>query len=137
MSPPQTTPWDCDGSQCHDECHLRHLDPIEKQIQQERQSAAQPSVVVTASRDMGKTASTWVYNAVRLLYRQAQEPCDSYWVRQLHQTEVQDRIANTIQQRGDDNTQQTRHVLIKTHEWTPYTTKAEFEAVAFADPCGG
>lgn len=31
-------------------------------------------VVSKASRDMSRTASTWAFNAVRLLFRQAKEP---------------------------------------------------------------
>lgn len=32
------------------------------------------SCLAKASRDMSRTASTWAFNAVRLLFRQAKEP---------------------------------------------------------------
>ena len=118
--------WDCNGGpHCHDECQLRHLDPIEKELRESTDKAtiSSPSVVVTASRDMGRTASTWVFNAVRLLYRQAKEPCDSYWVRQLSTNAIENRRAADNDQYG------AHHVLIKTHEWTPYMSKEEFENI--------
>lgn len=51
-----------------------------------------PRVVIAASRDMSRTASTWAYNAVRLLYRHAKEACDSYWMRQLSREKLEARM---------------------------------------------
>jgi len=120
-------PFDCHGrgckatgTRCHSECEGRHLDAIEK-TRFDRdfgfQYPREPSVVITASRDMGRTASTWVFNAVRLLYRQAKEACDSYWQRRLLPESLQERL------------QTGAHVLVKTHEWTGELSQAEFDRV--------
>jgi broad specificity phosphatase PhoE len=66
-----------------------------------------PHLIITASRDMGRSASTWVFNAVRLLFREARVACDSYWIRTLSKEKLQRRLENS-----------RAHVLIKTHEWT-------------------
>mmetsp|Transcript_116041 Transcript_116041/g.335113 ORF Transcript_116041/g.335113 Transcript_116041/m.335113 type:complete len:290 (+) Transcript_116041:46-915(+) len=111
---------DCGGALCHAECEGRHLDDVERTRSDPVsgfRSPARPSVVVAASRDMGRTASTWVFNAVRLLYRQARESCDSYWLRRLEPGKVQERLKTGA------------HLLIKTHEWTDQMSRQEFEAV--------
>ena len=68
-------------TQCNDyECEYRHLDVREQKIRrqhkpphQRQHSPNQPrNCIITASRDMGRTASTWLFNAVRLVHRQAQ-----------------------------------------------------------------
>eukprot|EP00440_Ansanella_granifera_P005678 gb/GFBE01006163.1/.p1 GENE.gb/GFBE01006163.1/~~gb/GFBE01006163.1/.p1 ORF type:complete len:217 (+),score=49.39 gb/GFBE01006163.1/:1-651(+) len=111
-------PLDCSGSRCHDECEARHLDPVER-MRFDKEAGfrypKQPTLVVTASRDMGRTASTWVFNAVRLLFRQGREACDSYWMRQLTQEKLERRMSTGA------------HVLVKTHEWTSEISEADFE----------
>merc|ERR1739845_252341 len=67
---------------------------------------------------MGRTASTWVFNAVRLLFRQGREACDSYWIRDLSKAKLEQRL------------QTGAHVVVKTHEWTDNISRAEFEQVA-------
>lgn len=121
-------PFDCQGrgskatgSRCHDECEGRHLDPIEQRRFAEGSGFRypdRPHVVITASRDMGRTASTWVFNATRLLFRQAKEPCDSYWMRCLDRSKIQHRLETGA------------HVVIKTHEWTGEMSKASFDEVS-------
>lgn len=120
-------PFDChgrgsevSGRGCHSECEARHLDDIERTRFEPGSGfryPRQPSVVIAASRDMGRTASTWVFNAIRLLYRQAQEACDSYWMRRLTPEKIQKRLETGA------------HVLIKTHEWTDSLRPAEFDRV--------
>lgn len=109
---------DCkDGLDCSNyECEFRHLDAIE----QTRDSNGgvfrypdKPKLIITASRDMGRTASTWVFNAVRLLYRQAREACDSYWIRDLSRPKLARRLLVGA------------HVLVKTHEWTTGSLSSE------------
>jgi transcription factor C subunit 7 len=80
-------------------------------------SSPSPNVIITASPDMGRSGSTWGFNAVRLLYRQAQSslPCDSYWIRQLSVSKLQHRLRH---RRG--------HVLIKTHEYSDYLSDNVF-----------
>ena len=70
---------------------------------------------------MGRTASTWVFNAVRLLYRQAQIKCDSYWIRQLTKEKLQQR-----REIAAVNGTPPAVVLIKTHEQYD-TCDIEFE----------
>ena len=106
------------GLECRDyECELRHLDVLEREILQvNNKKQQQQKLIVTASRDMGRTASTWVFNAVRLLCRQAHVQCDSYWIRCLSADKLRERM------------QAAAHVvLIKTHEWTDYLTQAQFD----------
>lgn len=112
---------DC-GRICHNpECEKRHLDEVER-TRWDREAGfrypRQPCVVITASRDMGRTASTWVFNAVRLLFRQGREACDSYWIRRLSQEKLARRLTTGA------------HVVVKTHEWTDNISPAEFERAA-------
>ena len=134
-----SSPLDCPaGLECSDfECEGRHLDEIEQQLHQRpptrplegSQAKQQPQVIVTASRDMGRSASTWLFNAVRLLYRQAAIAnhnddttplCDAYWIRQLTAPKIRERVQ--FAQKRDP----TSVVLIKTHEFTDYLSKTGF-----------
>ncbi|CAM9583079.1 unnamed protein product, partial [Heterosigma akashiwo] len=102
---------------CNAECEGRHLDELEvKRFQPEAGFSypSQPNLIVTASRDMGRSASTWVFNAVRLLHRQARVACDSYWIRTLSKEKLQQRL------------QSGASVVVKTHEWTGEVRPAEF-----------
>lgn len=124
VDPDCNGPYDCDGrgcratgEPCHSECGGRHLDTVERSRFSQASGfmyPRRPSLVVTASRDMGKTASTWVFNAVRLLFRQGREACDSYWVRRLTRRSLEQRMVTGA------------HVLVKTHEWTDEISEAQF-----------
>ena len=100
------------GGRCAEsECEHCHLDDVEetrfaRPTQYRVPKPERRALVITASRDMGRTASTWVFNAVRLLFRQAGEACDAYWVRQLSREKLFERLAG-----------RNAHVLVKTHEW--------------------
>ena len=110
--------FDCPrGANCENfECECRHHDEVEATLAQDESAIpSTPSVVVTASRDMGRTASTWVFNAVRLLYRQSRQACDSYWIRALSSEKLRQRR------------QRAGHVLVKTHEWTDAISAQAFE----------
>ena len=100
------------------ECEFRHLDLQEQQLRQNNQQPAivPPACIITASRDMGRTASTWVFNAVRLLHRQANMACDSYWIRQLTPQKIKQRLSAT-----------SSTTLIKTHEFTNYASIEQFQ----------
>lgn len=115
---------DCpSGLACNDyECEFRHLDAEEQQLRRTASEASHhtctyssrneaPKVIITASRDMGRSASTWVFNAVRLLLLHAGVFCDSYWIRDLTAEKIQERI-----QSATDN--HSSVILIKTHEYT-------------------
>ncbi|CAK0826773.1 unnamed protein product [Prorocentrum cordatum] len=119
--PPYQGPLDCRPDCRNPECEARHLDVVERQRWNPEAGfryPREPKLVVTASRDMGRTASTWVFNAVRLLFRQAHEACDSYWIRALSPQRLRQRMATGA------------HVLVKTHEWTDNITEEQFRAVA-------
>mmetsp|Transcript_799 Transcript_799/g.3210 ORF Transcript_799/g.3210 Transcript_799/m.3210 type:complete len:316 (+) Transcript_799:38-985(+) len=128
VDPNANGPLDCHGSgsevtgpRCHDECEARHLDVVERSRFVEGSGfryPRKPSIIIAASRDMGRTASTWVFNAVRLLFRQAHEACDSYWMRKLTREKLERRLDTGA------------HLLVKTHEWTPQVRRADFEALA-------
>eukprot|EP00928_Gymnodinium_smaydae_P067113 TRINITY_DN50048_c0_g1_i2.p1 TRINITY_DN50048_c0_g1~~TRINITY_DN50048_c0_g1_i2.p1 ORF type:complete len:268 (+),score=17.37 TRINITY_DN50048_c0_g1_i2:2-805(+) len=124
--PNGTGPLDCHGrgcqvtgTSCHNECECRHLDSIE----QSRFRTARfrypkkPALVITASRDGRGTASTWAFNAVRLLFRQAWEACDSYWIRVLTEEKLKRRKVTGA------------HVVVKTHEWTQHISREAFDAM--------
>mmetsp|Transcript_127034 Transcript_127034/g.219088 ORF Transcript_127034/g.219088 Transcript_127034/m.219088 type:complete len:248 (-) Transcript_127034:76-819(-) len=105
-------PLDCPRQRappfCHNaECEKRHLDEVEQtrwDPDTRFRYPSKPSLVIAASPDMGRTASTWVFNALRLLYRQAGEACDSYWIRSLSRDKLEKRLATGA------------NVLVKTHE---------------------
>lgn len=118
-------PYDCHGqgcevtgTHCHNECECRHLDNIERLRFSTRlfQYPRKPSLVITASPDGRGTASTWAFNAVRLLYRQARQACDSYWIRHLTVDKLKQRLRTGA------------HVVVKTHEWTGYAKQADFDS---------
>eukprot|EP00746_Dinoflagellata_sp_MGD_P137456 gnl/MRDRNA2_/MRDRNA2_71245_c0_seq1.p1 gnl/MRDRNA2_/MRDRNA2_71245_c0~~gnl/MRDRNA2_/MRDRNA2_71245_c0_seq1.p1 ORF type:complete len:221 (+),score=22.48 gnl/MRDRNA2_/MRDRNA2_71245_c0_seq1:134-796(+) len=126
LDPDGHGPFDCHGNGCeatgigcHSECECRHLDNIEKI----RFSAAgwhypsKPSLVICASRDGRGVASTWAFNAVRLLFRQAREAADSYWIRTLTKKKLQHRL------------QTGAHLVVKTHEWAPHISISDFEDI--------
>lgn len=96
---------DCTGGMCHAECEQRHLDSIEVTRDERWSWPEKPKVIICAGPE--RSGSTWLYNAVRLLYRQASTPCDSYWVRTLSEDKVQKRL------------EQGAHVCIKMHVWEP------------------
>ncbi|CAE7705379.1 unnamed protein product, partial [Symbiodinium necroappetens] len=115
VDPNGTGPLDCHGhgcaatgTGCHSECECRHLDAIERQRWDANAGfryPKRPSLVITASRDGQHCASTWAFNAVRLLFRQAKESCDSYWMRHVTREKLQRRLVTGA------------HVVVKTHEW--------------------
>ena len=83
------------------------------------QQQHQQKLIVTASPDMGRTASTWVFNAVRLLHRQAHVVCDSYWIRTLSKEKLSSRMQDaTILSSSGATARSSKqgHVLVKTHE---------------------
>ena len=107
---------DCDGSFCHAECELRHRDNIETSLRRDRdnpavQSHVQPyrhsNVVICAAPE--RSGSTWLYNAIRLLYRDFGMICDSYWIHALRKDKIEERLHEAERVGGI--------VLIKTHEW--------------------
>jgi len=110
------TGCDITGTHCHAECECRHLDNIER-LRFQGASFRYPvkqDLVLCTSPDGHGTASTWLFNAVRVLYRQAYEACDSYWIRRLSKQKLLSRLVSGA------------HVVIKTHEWTPHIKKEEF-----------
>lgn len=111
-------PQDC-RRDCHNpECERRHLDQIELSRFEKGSGfkyPRKPHLIITASPDMGGTASTWVFNAVRLLHRRAREACDSYWMRVLAKDKLRERLTTGA------------NVLVKTHEWTDHMTKSKFD----------
>jgi len=105
--------FDCYGSYCHEECELRHLDEIETSIR--RRNSAVPSVhpsnhsnlIICAAPE--RSGSTWLYNAIRLLYRDCGMICDSYWIHALRKDAIEARLREAERVGGI--------VLVKTHEW--------------------
>mmetsp|Transcript_37977 Transcript_37977/g.80418 ORF Transcript_37977/g.80418 Transcript_37977/m.80418 type:complete len:339 (+) Transcript_37977:82-1098(+) len=120
-------PFDCHGNgsvvtgrRCHSECEARHLDEAESKRFEDGTGfmyPEKPRIIIAASRDMSRTASTWAYNAIRLLYRQAKVACDSYWIRTLTKEKLEKRLETGA------------NVLIKTHEWTDMTRPEKFEKI--------
>lgn len=120
------SPLDCkEGLHCtNSECEWRHLDVVEQQGR--FRSPDKPLLIIAASPDMGRTASTWVFNAVRLLFQKAEIACDSYWMRVLSREKLVDRCQPqpTTKSCGGER---RPHVLVKTHEWTNTVSTQYFE----------
>lgn len=110
---PDISTMDCNGTNCHAECELRHLDDVEKVIRC-RPFSGKPEcshLILCAAPE--RSGSTWLYNAVRLLCRDADIVCDSYWIHTLTPSKIQQRLDHLcagVERRGGI-------VLIKTHEW--------------------
>eukprot|EP00927_Polykrikos_kofoidii_P028640 TRINITY_DN24958_c0_g1_i1.p1 TRINITY_DN24958_c0_g1~~TRINITY_DN24958_c0_g1_i1.p1 ORF type:complete len:446 (+),score=34.97 TRINITY_DN24958_c0_g1_i1:227-1564(+) len=111
-------PLDCHGTgceettlPCHDECECRHLDHIERQrFWGSAGGWCWPRQgLLTIIAGIQRSGSTWLFNAVRLLYRQARVACDSYWLRILTEGKLERRL------------QTGAHVVVKTHDhWNWY-----------------
>lgn len=95
---------DCTAASCHQECERRHLDPRECQRVAWSQLSG-TSLVVCAGPE--RSGSTWLYNAVRLLHLAAKKPCDSYWLAEISEEKLRERL----------DVQPPCVVCIKTHEW--------------------
>lgn len=65
-------------------------------------------VKTTTSKGPERSGSTWLFNAVRLLLKNAHIPYDPYWITNLDQQKIQQRRQYA----------QDRHVVIKTHYWS-------------------
>eukprot|EP00405_Crypthecodinium_cohnii_P037938 CAMPEP_0206548090 /NCGR_PEP_ID=MMETSP0325_2-20121206/13680_1 /ASSEMBLY_ACC=CAM_ASM_000347 /TAXON_ID=2866 /ORGANISM="Crypthecodinium cohnii, Strain Seligo" /LENGTH=731 /DNA_ID=CAMNT_0054047511 /DNA_START=445 /DNA_END=2637 /DNA_ORIENTATION=+ len=98
---------DCAGPArgCHPECDRRHLDPKEQTRYSWPTKLERSRLIVCAGAE--RTGSTWLYNAVRLLHRTAKVPCDSYWLGELTEANLSERLAG----------HPPVVVLVKTHEW--------------------
>jgi len=103
MAAPANSHLDCDGSMCHSECELRHLDEYEKNLRGDGLSLTAQKLIICAGPE--RSGSTWLYNAVRHLYSAAQVPCDSFWIHRLTETKLQERL------------QEGQVVIIKTHKY--------------------
>lgn len=97
---------DCSGTDCHEECERRHLDASEQQRGQ-WPVLSDNHLILCAGPE--RSGSTWLYNAIRLLYLEARVPCDSYWMARLSREKLEQRLA----------ARPPAMVLVKTHEWQP------------------
>ena len=88
----------CDGTRCHSECELGHLDNVEKTRHSKK-------VEWKRVNKPERSGSTWLYNAVRLLHREARVCCNSYWIHTLTESKITERL------------QAGNVICIKTHEW--------------------
>ncbi|CAL5218872.1 g606 [Coccomyxa viridis] len=62
-------------------------------------------VIITAGPE--RSGSTWLFNAVRLLCHDAEQPLDPFWISHLTDSHLQDR-----------GSAQGPHILVKTHAWS-------------------
>ncbi|CAK0779209.1 hypothetical protein CVIRNUC_004717 [Coccomyxa viridis] len=64
-------------------------------------------VIIAAGPE--RSGSTWLFNAIRLLCQDSQEPLHPYWITSLTDAKLQERGAGTANH---------PHILIKTHRWS-------------------
>jgi hypothetical protein len=102
--------FDCDGSRCHTECELRHLDEYEVKARSVANAESttnatcqEPQLVICAGPE--RAGSTWLYNAIRHLHSSVNVPCDSYWIHHLDEKKIEARL------------QEGRTVFVKTHKY--------------------
>jgi hypothetical protein len=110
---------DCNGSRCHPECELRHLDEYEVKV---RNKAAAPTDSSSGTQGVVETnagtkhklivcagperaGSTWLYNALRHLHSSVDVECDSYWIHHLEAGKLEERLA------------EGRTIVVKTHKF--------------------
>ncbi|KAK9868184.1 hypothetical protein WJX84_006116 [Apatococcus fuscideae] len=99
-----------DGGRCYNgECEGLHLTQEQQAIRSSwAPSSDAPSTLIIAAGPE-RSGSTWLFNAVRLLYEDAQQPLDSYWM--THVT------TKKLHQRGHRQPG-SHHILVKTHGWS-------------------
>ncbi|CAL8469999.1 g9541 [Coccomyxa elongata] len=96
------------GGTCYDgECEGLHEDPDVRREQQTWQRPEKGKLIIAAGPE--RSGSTWLFNAIRLLYQDAKEPLDPFWITSVTEEALVQRGAG---QEGHP------HVLVKTHRWS-------------------
>ncbi|KAK9819165.1 hypothetical protein WJX81_000617 [Elliptochloris bilobata] len=101
-----------DGNCGDGECKGLHAEPQTRSRQRSWPMPQVPKLIITAGPE--RSGSTWLFNAVRLLYEDAQEPLDAYWITHLTDAALDARGC----EREGTPAQQRPHVLVKTHGWS-------------------
>ncbi|GAB4821972.1 hypothetical protein N2152v2_009018 [Parachlorella kessleri] len=89
------------------ECDALFTPPELRQQQKAWCRDGPPQLIVAAGPE--RSGSTWLYNALRLIFESAKQPLDAYWISHINNAALDARHVG----RPSSN-----HVLIKTHEWS-------------------
>ncbi|GMH39171.1 hypothetical protein BSKO_07069 [Bryopsis sp. KO-2023] len=65
---------------------------------------SQPRLIISAGPE--RSGSTWLFNAIRLLFKHAKVPLDSFWIHNVTDAKLKARGVGR------------RNILIKTHHWS-------------------
>ncbi|KAK9808857.1 hypothetical protein WJX72_005211 [[Myrmecia] bisecta] len=104
---------------CYDgDCEALHISAADREEQLCWDQPSTPQLIITAGPE--RSGSTWLFNAVRLLFKSAKQPLDSYWLTQVTDEKLADRHGG---QPGG------HHVLIKTHRWSNAWTPSQADHV--------
>ena len=145
----ENTKWCWNG-----ECEYRHLSDSEKALRQNKGTELSkkchsflnqlndPKLIIAAGPE--RSGSTWLYNAIRLLFLHSNLCINSYWIHSITTAKILKRsqsltksIKNAEEEQkqlqvNDEETKQDdynnknliEHLLIKTHEY-PFTQKSD------------
>lgn len=121
----ENTKWCTNG-----ECEYRHLSQSEKELRQSKVGKTlkqypflnefdESKLIIAAGPE--RSGSTWLYNAIRLLFLHSNQCIDSYWIHAVTKDKIVKRLqaSNTMDQDSKQN-EQCQHLLIKTHQY-PFT----------------
>eukprot|EP00887_Chlorella_sp_A99_P006454 scaffold3.g6454.t1 len=100
--------WDEETGCCYrPDCDALFTPRALRQQQREWVRDPRPQLIVTAGPE--RSGSTWLYNAVRLLFQHARKPLDAYWLKRVTDAALDARGAGCPG---------APHVLVKTHAWS-------------------
>ncbi|KAI7841039.1 hypothetical protein COHA_005267 [Chlorella ohadii] len=102
--------WDPDNGICtRPDCSALFTPPAVREQQRSWPHDEQPQLVIAAGPE--RSGSTFLYNALRLLWQHARKPCDAYYLKCITDAALDERGAG---QPG------APHVLVKTHAWSEH-----------------
>ncbi|CAD7694903.1 unnamed protein product [Ostreobium quekettii] len=91
------------------ECEGLHISKEDRAAQRQWPELPSGAAQLIIAAGPERSGSTWLFNAVRLLFKSAHQPLDAFWISTLTDTK--------LDMRGVGSSQHS-HVLIKTHQWS-------------------
>eukprot|EP01084_Bolivina_argentea_P284765 488126_1 len=141
----------------HGECEYRHLSESEKTLRTTplesiiKQSLSfinildEPQLIISAGPE--RSGSTWLYNAIRLLFLHSNQCINSFWIHTITKNKIKSRFSSVSQDKNDQKSQindenktdakdlkeKIEHLLIKTHEY-PFTNNNKLSDIMQLKP---